>query len=127
MASVDTGKNIFECTWCEKSFTSEKDLKIHISLSKNGHPKNSAHEENKPFKCRRCDKGYMKKDSLKNHVARVHNSANLPIKCTICSLRFADKGYLKIHMDEAHTKRPAYKKTPSQRELVAERKRKKEK
>jgi KRAB domain-containing zinc finger protein len=124
MASINIGKNVFECTTCEKSFSRKSDLNRHISMTKN-HTSDSVHEETKTFKCKKCDKGLTRKYCLKKHMAGVHAPGKLPSKCNICNASFADAQYLNIHINDVHTKRTVYKATPSRRQMALEKRKNK--
>ena len=61
--AVHEGKKPFGCDKCDRKFTSEKDLKRHIS---------EVHEGTKPFECEFCDRKFSRKDAVKHHIAQVH-------------------------------------------------------
>ena len=60
-----------QCSICEATFLSPRNLKIHID---------SIHKGKKPYKCNTCDASFSDKSNLKKHVSSVHDG-NKPYKC----------------------------------------------
>ena len=51
----------------------------------------------KSYKCKKCNKEFQSKDSLKLHVRAHKNKKESPHKCSKCKKGFPTKGSLKIH------------------------------
>ena len=69
----------------EKSFSFETELNEHMTI----------HIGNRPYKCHRCNKAFMRKGHLQSHMyvhSVVHHS------CTICKKSFKQKFRLHLHM-----------------------------
>ena len=74
---VRTKQKPYGCSLCTKSFSSKRDLKIHMRV----------HTGEKPFSCSQCTKSFVAKNDLKKHL-RVHTSEK-PFSCSQCSKSFA--------------------------------------
>ena len=59
------------------------------------------HDGQKPFKCDRCDAGFMGKYNLNLHIKVVHEG-NKPFKCSVCVDSFTSKRSLEGHFDLVH-------------------------
>ena len=86
------GKN-HKCIFCDKSFYSTTNLKLHIVT----HDKN----REKMFKCNNCDKAYYDKPSLKSHIHDTHEGKR-KYKCKTCAKVFSKKSNLKRHTQNVH-------------------------
>ena len=53
----------FECKICEKSFSNNQAMQIHVA---------SVHEGKKLFKCEICDYSFSTKGNMNKHVESVH-------------------------------------------------------
>ena len=70
----------FECTVCEKSYSSKSNLNKHRKTAHLMSNLNSAFIENinkkaslgKEIHCKFCEKKFSRKDALKRHVTTVH-------------------------------------------------------
>jgi KRAB domain-containing zinc finger protein len=118
-----TRKPSFGCEFCEKSFFSQKHLKIHASI----HPEykgekieqqelerhKSIHDEIKPFPCDLCPYSSLTKGRLREHTM-IHHPDSLPedmtkiFICEICSKSFGCKSYLSRHVSREHTRDKVY-------------------
>ena len=54
----------FTCHHCNKVFSSEKNVELHITL---------VHEMKKPYKCSKCDFSFLQKEELSTHITSVHD------------------------------------------------------
>ena len=57
IAAHNKGGNVFTCELCGKEFNDRGNFKKHAFT----------HQEEKPFKCQTCLKGFIRKDFLKKH------------------------------------------------------------
>ena len=111
------------CTLCEKSFSTQGNLRNHImTIHENNRPficpypncnkKYSiqsrlqvhyrTHTGNKPFICKECGKAFNEKGNLKTHE-RFH-SEQRPFKCNFCNKTYKTNGHLKDHIEIQHMK-----------------------
>ena len=74
---VRTKQKPYGCSLCTKSFSSKRDLKIHIRV----------HTGEKPFSCSQCTKSFAAKNDFKKHL-RVHTGEK-PFSCSQCAKSFA--------------------------------------
>ena len=80
IASVhEDKKKDFKCDICDKSFSQEAIMNIHMK---------SVHGGLKAFKCKICEKGFSLKTDMNRHISSVHEGKK-PFICMIC-----DKGFL---------------------------------
>ncbi|GJQ80881.1 hypothetical protein Trydic_g14139 [Trypoxylus dichotomus] len=78
-----------KCQPCRKTFVSEYNYKNHIK---------TVHENEKSFKCDRCDKTYRYVTSLKSHMLIEHGSrAHKTYECDVCLKIFSQKGHWTAH------------------------------
>ncbi|XP_070547134.1 zinc finger protein 429-like [Ptychodera flava] len=75
------------CPVCQKKFGTNWNLTIHMRQ----------HSGDKPFKCYKCDKAYIRKRSLTEHHQRAHSDIK-PIRCEVCGKGFIRKTHLRWHM-----------------------------
>ena len=84
------------CEICHKTFTREHDLKRHSSL----------HDDinnNKKYKCKKCEGSFREKRSLIRHNLLVHNPKRF--KCAVCKKGYGNKTALAFHCTtESHIK-----------------------
>ncbi|XP_032746876.1 zinc finger protein 25-like [Rattus rattus] len=90
------GKNLHQCSECEKCFTKTRDLHLHQRI----------HTGKKRYKCSKCDKSFARESYLRHHQ-RIHTGEK-PYKCSECDKCFTEKGTLKRHM-RIHTGEKPYK------------------
>ena len=82
--------SLFPCTFCEKSFSSKKEMKLHRKM---------VHV--KPHKCKMCGKSFNRKSKLEIHVSSVHEG-NMPFQCNDCDFTCAEKYKLITHLKTVH-------------------------
>lgn len=77
---------LFTCNVCFRTFTSRSNLDRHARL----------HTGHKPYVCSKCGKAFSRKDHLTNHAAKH------AFKCGKCLKRFVDRESLKSHYMQEH-------------------------
>uniref|UniRef100_A0A8C3HJR7 Uncharacterized protein n=1 Tax=Chrysemys picta bellii TaxID=8478 RepID=A0A8C3HJR7_CHRPI len=70
-------KSAVRCSECDKSFTQQEYLQIHLKI----------HRRERPYKCNKCKKRFRHKTSLVLHRYTVHKSER-PHKCPDCGQLF---------------------------------------
>uniref|UniRef100_A0A3P9KEY8 Zinc finger and BTB domain containing 48 n=1 Tax=Oryzias latipes TaxID=8090 RepID=A0A3P9KEY8_ORYLA len=115
----DSRTDSVSCATCHKSFKSKYYLKVH----------NRRHTGEKPFTCQKCDKKYLRKESLFLHETRgcpieqkhscllcpssfdtkaelcshiVSHTGQMPYRCLTCHEQFMYKNSLTMHMMKVH-------------------------
>ena len=99
----------FACTFCNKTFVRNYDLKVHIS---NRHSRESAKkegvakersrdEERIIYLCSECPYKYSDGSSLRSHVALVHRFG---YRCDVCKFGFVTEKAYENHNAEVHDK-----------------------
>ena len=78
-------KRNFQCHICDKRFTSNSNLSIHIRV----------HTGEKPFECHFCNKRFPSNRNLSYHI-NTHTGAK-PFKCGQCPKRFASSANRSQH------------------------------
>jgi KRAB domain-containing zinc finger protein len=116
----DSSESLLKCSKCNKSFTNQIQLNVHL---KNSHHRAKSvytceiciptatferkdvfknhvalHERVKPFACRICDKNFSSRSNLQSH-ARTHD-ASVALQCPNCSKKFSSKKKLDSHIPE---------------------------
>ena len=82
----------FECGTCQKTFDTAQHLQVHV---------NSRHE-GKRLKCNLCEKGlFTQTPRLKKHFEIAHGAQGI-FKCKMCDKTFIKKTALSKHMDWSH-------------------------
>lgn len=85
----------FSCSECEKSFTSEGSLLIHLRC----------HEIQNPIKCSFCESKFPSLLSLLTHMTKCETRPR-PFVCSVCERCFPHEGHLKRHMKTHIEERP---------------------
>ena len=82
-------KKIDEMEWLKK-----KVHELETTLDEIKHPKSP-----EVFKCKKCQKVFETKDSLKNHITTNHSTR---VKCKLCTKDFSKNNYLEVHIKTEH-------------------------
>ncbi|CAB0035018.1 unnamed protein product [Trichogramma brassicae] len=85
-------KKDHKCDECQKTFTRQGSLKIHIK---------TVHDKRKDYECDVCQKTFSQRGHLKIHVKTVHDKRK-NYKCDVCQKTFSHRGHLKIHVKTVH-------------------------
>ncbi|XP_042343953.1 oocyte zinc finger protein XlCOF7.1-like [Plectropomus leopardus] len=85
-----TGKKVFKCDRCEKTFKYRSDFQRHLMI----------HTGEKPYSCNLCGKRFNQKARLSVHL-RIHTGEK-PYSCKTCGNYFRYKSQLTVHM-RGHT------------------------
>ncbi|XP_033230518.1 zinc finger protein 2 homolog isoform X1 [Belonocnema kinseyi] len=94
MGDVKPDEPYYKCRFCEKSFSTYADLKVHKQI----------HPEAKPFECNVCKRRFTRKGSLWSHM-QTHVKKS--VACGICNKTFVKNSILKVHM-RTHTGEKPY-------------------
>lgn len=81
-----TGIRQYECPECDKKYTTQAGLKTHME---------DVHNDNLPYVCDKCGKGFSKEGKLRYHYA-VHIETRDFI-CDLCQKGFKTQGHLNLH------------------------------
>ena len=79
-----SGWSRLNCKLCKKSYTSTRDLKLHIT----------SHTGERPYLCTECPKTYRLPNHLKEHLS-IH-SGQKPYSCSLCKKCFSNASTLNI-------------------------------
>ncbi|XP_042338444.1 gastrula zinc finger protein XlCGF57.1-like [Plectropomus leopardus] len=85
-----TGEKPFACSVCNKAFSENGKLKLHMKT----------HTGEEPFSCSMCDKRFLCNAYLIRHM-KTHTGEK-PISCSVCGKGFSQSGNLKVHL-KTHT------------------------
>lgn len=104
-AADEWGSLQFACTFCERRFNSQLQLKEHKAI----------HTGDRPFHCQQCPKQFINQRLLDKHL----KSHNRPFSCPDCPIAFMNKHHLKRHHDTYHApgsnpKRKSFVRGPEQ-------------
>ena len=80
------------CEFCKKDFSSQTDLKIHVSR---------IHQGKKPFKCIFCNTAFAYKKDLNEHKVSNHEMV-VPYACGNCNSGYWRKQELFEHVSSSH-------------------------
>jgi len=92
-------KGDFICNVCGKKFTCEFNLNRHTSAQ-------HVSDEEKPFKCSKCGKGFATKVILEGHM-NMHLGLK-PYKCQICGQGFQNNSNMRAHQKKTCKGRSAF-------------------
>ena len=106
-------ENVYSCSECEKSFSSQKALTKHryihadkykctecgkcFSSGKDLERHKRSHSGEKPFKCSLCDYSFSRSDNLETHK-RLKHSNRTPYLCFYCGKMFKTNMGLNMHV-----------------------------
>ncbi|XP_034652733.1 zinc finger protein 184 [Drosophila subobscura] len=94
------GELLYQCDECHKSFASRHSLRYHVK---------SVHSTERPFSCDHCDKSFVLRTQLSSHV-RTHTGESKPriFACSKCTKTWPTKSDLRTHMrsHDPHMERP---------------------
>ncbi|XP_064638412.1 zinc finger protein 658B-like [Lineus longissimus] len=80
-----TGGKVFECDTCEKKFSDQRKLAIHVLIK--------THSGKVPYECKQCGKSFNSVAGLKRHKTVMHKKENK----SVYSERLNSKGNLRAH------------------------------
>lgn len=104
-----------ECTICKIKFTNKRRLELHT--------RTHYEDDNGPYKCKICGKGYTEEGYFKKHVKghnfdhqshkkRIENIRKDKVKCPICSRYYKDLIKLIRHLRRTHPESKMIKTDP---------------
>ncbi|XP_067633548.1 zinc finger protein 391 [Eurosta solidaginis] len=84
------GDGLYECNECHKTFASRHSLTYH---------QRSVHSDERPFACSHCDRRFVLRTQLSSHM-RIHTGEAKPriFECLECGKRWPTKSDLRTHM-----------------------------
>ncbi|XP_067115176.1 zinc finger and SCAN domain-containing protein 2-like [Osmerus mordax] len=85
-----TGKTIYQCKQCNRTFRSESRLILHMRT----------HTGDKPFQCQQCNKQFAHKKNYVGHMKR--HTVEKPFQCHQCNKTFTSESRLILHI-RTHT------------------------
>ena len=83
---IHTGEKPYQCTVCNKAFTTTCQLAQHIAI----------HSGEKLFQCDLCSKAFTQNSTLTR--PKIIHTGEIPYACEICKKIFAQNNNLKLHM-----------------------------
>ncbi|KAM4825553.1 zinc finger protein 570 [Thomomys bottae] len=93
--SINAGKKVLKCNYCEKVFTQSSSLTLHRRI----------HTGEKPYTCVECGKGFSQRSNLVQHH-RIHTGER-PYECKECNKAFSQNAHLLQHL-RVHTGEKPY-------------------
>ena len=85
---VEENKNIFFCGKCDKTFRSNRGLKLHLQ---------TIHYKNWSGSCLICDKIFNSQIMLERHIKTWHEPKKRGLTCNLCAKIFMNKTKLSLH------------------------------
>lgn len=90
------GQQVYNCEYCNKTFTWLKSLTVHLRT----------HTNVKPYKCELCDRSFVRSDYLKYHIIKSHETTEQVFTCGACGGVFATNRGLLRHIRTEHDGHP---------------------
>ena len=103
----EPSKPFINCSLCEKSFKTEKVLKLHLGLDHMQKVKGSR----MPVKCHICFRVFGRRFDLLTHIRIIHEHRR-DFQCDICKQSFGTNGNLTRHIRVKHSDAPLPKPLP---------------
>ena len=103
----DLHKPSINCSLCEKSFKTEKVLKLHLGLDH----MQKVIGSRMPVKCNICSRVFGRRFDLLTHVRIIHEHRR-DFQCNICKQSFGTNGNLTRHIRVKHSDAPLPKPLP---------------
>jgi len=97
-AKVEPEKN-FECSYCNKKFTTDKRLRCHVSLAHEQKPEYLQYleEDGENWNCGLCKKSFPKRIRCVVHLQKTHKLGE-KFTCEVCTKQFFNAWNLKQHL-----------------------------
>ena len=89
LAEAHYPENRFKCHKCEKTFATEKRMRIHL-----------VHHDAPSIKCPQCDKTFKTITNAMQHLQGCHYPPKY--ECLSCTLRFQFRSVARIHLKKQH-------------------------
>ena len=92
--TVEKGKRVRKpCKICpNKEFKNDKHWELHMKV---------VHDEERPYKCKKCDAKLSELSSFKDHNKRYH-TREFQYMCQLCGKHYVAMGPLKYHLKTFH-------------------------
>ena len=87
------------CNTCEKTYTTESNLKSHIKIA---HDVKKPNNVKRQFKCVVCLASFSTGEEAKCHFTSVHEVKDPEFSCRECSVNFTHKIHLERHIADVH-------------------------
>lgn len=91
MKAMHTTERNFVCHICDKTFTFQTGLTIHLSN----------HSDVRKFACAFCPMRFKRLFSMKEHCMKIHSEEN-PYPCAHCGIKLKTLNEMKHHQQEEH-------------------------
>ncbi|XP_061880034.1 zinc finger protein 260-like isoform X2 [Entelurus aequoreus] len=85
-----TGKKCLICSFCDKSFSYQRDFARHVTI----------HTGEKPFSCLDCGQKFSQKSNMVTH--RITHTGEKTFSCLMCDKKFFKRANMTVHM-RTHT------------------------
>ena len=87
-----TQKGVFRCPSCEKAFSTNFKLDLHVRR---------VHKKEKSYACEHCGKSFFTERPLREHIISMHDKIK-PFVCDICGFNTAKIDNLNLHRKKSH-------------------------
>ncbi|KAJ1531870.1 hypothetical protein ONE63_000519 [Megalurothrips usitatus] len=85
------------CTRCQNKFKTPIEMMRHECTAKDPKDKKRPNDERAKFKCRLCDRVYIKKCHMNHHIRATHQKIRKHI-CSECPMAFSEAQTLTVHL-----------------------------